>query len=477
MLTLLLASLPAQGWNTEPLDPQGLTAGTTCWRVRDGSGGGIVGAVLGPGAVWRPALFDSVGPRLLPLLAGDEAGFAWDADDAGFAVGESDDVVFQYPLTYITPHATVWSGGAAFALVNLVTSGPAAELWNCVGVNDAGQILVRGRLVGGQHQRGFLFENGALSDVGSLVGTADSSTEVTDLNQRGWIVGSSESGFAQFPHAFLYRDGIINDLHAAAGIPGRTSTARAVNESGLVAGSADWIADYVDWETVTLWRDGVALDLGTPGGGEGWAFGVNDHGEAVGGGVDAQGNNVAWIWRGAGLENLNGMIPPGSGWYLLSAWDIGNDGVIAAEGSFNNALQGVRLLPDGTGAYSIYGTGCAGSGGFTPRLFCSGWAEPGGAIALAVVNGFGGALGALLLGSGSGVLPIAPGCDLQILPLLAPRAFFTLGGAGAGAGQWNLSGVLPPGSAGANFHLQAVLQDPGAPGGLTVTAPLLLEVR
>ncbi len=99
------------------------------------------------------------------------------------------------------------------------------------------------------------------------------------------------------------------------------------------------------------------------------------------------------------------------------------------------------------------------------------------AVALAVVNGFGGALGALLLGSGTGVLPIAPGCDLHILPLLAPRAFFTLGGLGAGAGQWNLPGVLPPGSGGANFHLQAVLQDPGAPGGLTVTAPLLLEVR
>ncbi len=63
---------------------------------------------------------------------------------------------------------------------------------------------------------------------------------------------------------------------------------------------------------------------------------VNDLGQIVG--RRNLGNNAlnAWLWEpGVGMQDLNALIDPASGWVLRSAIDINENGTILGEGRFN----------------------------------------------------------------------------------------------------------------------------------------------
>ena len=124
-----------------------------------------------------------------------------------------------------------------------------------------------------------------------------------------------------------------------------------------------------------------------------------------------------------------------------------------------------------------YGSGCAGSGGFTPVLSLAGCAEPGEPVAIGLTKGLGGAGALLLFGSGAAALPLPNGCTLLTSPLLpVVLGPLPLSGAGPGNGFLVLSGTVPLGTGAVTIYLQGFVLDPGSPGGYAASNGVVLTV-
>ena len=86
--------------------------------------------------------------------------------------------------------------------------------------------------------------------------------------------------------------------------------------------------------------------LGTlPGGTQSYAGGVNDLGQIVGESIVPGGILHACIWQKGGLQDLNNLIPPNSGWVLNHASAINQAGQISGFGTINGATHGFLLTP------------------------------------------------------------------------------------------------------------------------------------
>jgi probable HAF family extracellular repeat protein len=93
-------------------------------------------------------------------------------------------------------------------------------------------------------------------------------------------------------------------------------------------------------------------DLGMlPGGNFSIAFGINDRNEVVG---DSQYANSyssgthAFIWSPAeGMQDLNDLIKPKSGWVLVDARAINEVGQIVGSGTIRNQTHAFLLTPRG----------------------------------------------------------------------------------------------------------------------------------
>lgn len=81
----------------------------------------------------------------------------------------------------------------------------------------------------------FLFENGVMTDLGTLPGRNDSNA--FGINNRCQVVGESDPGTSPYlPHAFLFEHGVMTDLGT---LPGDNfSEAVGITERGQVAGNS-----------------------------------------------------------------------------------------------------------------------------------------------------------------------------------------------------------------------------------------------
>ena len=136
----------------------------------------------------------------------------------------------------------------------------------------------------------FRWQNGALTDLGALPG-ANNCSEPTWMNAEGEIVGISENGavdpltgFNQ-ARAVLWRNGEIKDLGSFGG---NQNAAFGINNRGQIIGnSQNTIPDSLCFFGTTqqrafLWEKGVIQDLGTLGGNCAYAGFINERGHIVG---------------------------------------------------------------------------------------------------------------------------------------------------------------------------------------------------
>jgi uncharacterized membrane protein len=97
---------------------------------------------IAPG-ITLPLMWDGGGPpQVLPLLSGDDAGYAFDLNEAGQIVGQSKDSVSG------RFRATLWDSGIAYDLQPLLPA-PAGGAWlstNASSITDAGEILITGQI-------------------------------------------------------------------------------------------------------------------------------------------------------------------------------------------------------------------------------------------------------------------------------------------------------------------------------------------
>jgi probable HAF family extracellular repeat protein len=209
-------------------------------------------------------------------------------------------------------------------------------------VNDRGQIagasytsdVIADAKTGTPQIDAFLWENGAMKDLGNLGGTNSplgAPGIANALNNRGQVVGVMTLPGDLIKHPFLWDGGKLSDLGSFGG---RYSQASGINDAGDVVGYSYFSGDLV--KHAFLWRNGVMTDLGTVGADPcSFAYNINAKGQIAGGSQNAECNPFthAVLWEnGEPGVDLNTLISAGTDLQLTVADWINDRGEIVGLG-------------------------------------------------------------------------------------------------------------------------------------------------
>ena len=127
------------------------------------------------------------------------------------------------------------------------------------------------------------------------------------VNSLGQVVGFSRTGIGEpapygAQHAFVWEQGVITDLGTLGGAPNEQSTARFINERGQIVG---WSGPYASAATrAVIWDGGVVHDIGTLGGDRSMPSGLSDAGHVVGSSTIPSGASHAFLWLNGVMQDL-----------------------------------------------------------------------------------------------------------------------------------------------------------------------------
>lgn len=165
-----------------------------------------------------------------------------------------------------------------------------------------------------------------LYSITLLGGTGSSAS---DINRWGDVVGNITSG--DVTHGFVNAGGTYTDLGT---LGGANSNARGINDSGQIVGGSDNASGQFH---AYVYAGGSMSDLGTLGGDRSEAFAINNHGTIVGdaqnGDPATEGFGQAFGYAGGAMKAL-GTLPGGLG---SNAYAVNNNGTIGGssfEGPF-----------------------------------------------------------------------------------------------------------------------------------------------
>jgi probable HAF family extracellular repeat protein len=280
---------------------------------------------------WRKGIMRDLG------TLGDVDSVGLGGNNRGAVVGNN---------SYNINHALLWYNGAVADLGTLVGSS---------GYSWAQQINNAGKAVGGSAAadgtfHAVLWNQGAINDLGTLGGPNTSTHSLANgINNRGQIVGDAQEnnivnpllGFPPY-YPTIWDEGTAMKLggepkYAFAG------DAFNINNEGTVVGRIA-VADSKEGAVAHayVWDDGVMHDLGVPAGDDNSeALSLNDRGQIVGdsgvGTILGYTPDHALLWQNGsdddlswkkGWIDLNTLIAPDSGYYLIQALDVNARGEI-----------------------------------------------------------------------------------------------------------------------------------------------------
>jgi len=186
----------------------------------------------------------------------------------------------------------------------------------------------------------FLWQNGAMVDIGTLGGTFG---VANFINSGGKVVGTSNLAGDQTNHAFLWDRGSLKDLGT---LGGDNAQALWINDAGDVVGVSDITGSQT--HDAFLWKKGVMTDLGNLGLSS-FAFAINSGGQVVGHSKINDGTFRAFLWeKGGPMVDLNALVCPGSDIVLVDPYYINDRGQIAVQGVLPSGDEhAILLIPDG----------------------------------------------------------------------------------------------------------------------------------
>ncbi len=180
-------------------------------------------------------------------------------------------------------------------------------------------------------------DRGKIQQLPTFPGDPDGAA--TDINDQGQVVGISGTCFVAVgsfsaAHALLWQNGSVTNLGSLGGVAWNTPV--AINNHSVVVGFSDLPGDEdgnPNFHAFIWTKNGGMQDLKTlPGDAISEATGINEKGEVVGVSYGAGFSNPrAVLWQNGEILDLNTLIPAGSPFYLLSANDINDEGVIAGQ--------------------------------------------------------------------------------------------------------------------------------------------------
>jgi probable HAF family extracellular repeat protein len=352
--------------------------------------GVAISLALGAGAWAQTYTITDIG-----VLKSDNESSGFWINSSGAVVGCSDTANSDgYPCTGTGAgqHAFYWtkSGG----LKDLGTL-PGGNISGAIGINDAGQVVGYsntstglltqynfiafewtssggmvnlGKLSGGESSCAFEINSSGViagdsfatktvvyaaswtdNKIKSLGDLPDSIfTAALDINDSDEIVGESVLAYSPIftSHAFRWTAAAgLKDIGMLSG--GDTSIANAINSSGIVAGQSNAGSFLTAWHAVKWNASNDIEDLGTlPGGTYSIGFGINDSGEIVGYGNIRDNAAHAMVWTASeGMQDLNNLIPAGSGWVLINANAVNASGQITGYGTKSGHNHAFLLTP------------------------------------------------------------------------------------------------------------------------------------
>ncbi len=296
----------------------------------------------GPGAGEDAAPREAI--RDLGTLGGDWSE-ANGVNDGGWIVGESR--VAPGRLHATSRHAFLWRDGRMIDLGTLGGTESAAR-----DVNGAGRVVgvaqydsTRGVGLIRRSRRAFLWEDGRMRDLGTLGGQH---SEAHAISERGHVVGRAQVSpgrrHSTSYHAFLWRNGRMRDLGT---LGGTESVAHDVNGRGQVVGAS--VRDSLRFGDVVarsrrafLWENGSMRSLGTLGGRESRAHGINERGQVVGSSTTRDGELHAFLWEDGEMRDLGTL-----GGRLSRAHGINDRGQVVGASSTGDGELHAFLWEDG----------------------------------------------------------------------------------------------------------------------------------
>ena len=191
-----------------------------------------------------------------------------------------------------------------------------------------------------------LLRSETVLDLGTLGGTFSAADA---LNASDQLVGVSSLKGDEVFHAFLWNGGMV-DLGS---LGGSYAEALAINNPGTVVGFSLLPGDGS--QHAFRWSKGVLMDLHAPSlPASSAAIGMNNSGRIVGVASpmieDVFDGNIAVLWDGDRVFDLNLLISPGTGWQLYRAAAINDRGEIVGVGNHNGQIRAFLLTPQDGGA-------------------------------------------------------------------------------------------------------------------------------
>jgi probable HAF family extracellular repeat protein len=140
-----------------------------------------------------------------------------------------------------------------------------------------------------------------MTDLGTLEGETLSMAQA--INNRGQVVGDGA------PAPFVWQRGVMTRLELLPG--GEFGSAADNNDRGQIAGYTGFPSGF-SINRATVWRGGVPADLGTLGGANSQAFGINNRGQVVGWSETAARGTEAFLWQRGVMTGLGSLAGLGS---------------------------------------------------------------------------------------------------------------------------------------------------------------------
>jgi probable HAF family extracellular repeat protein len=304
----------------------GTLGGSNSFAYAINNTGQIVGQSDTPSGNYHAFIYDSInGMQDLGTLGGNES-IAHGINDNGQVVGESDTGIGS------AEHAFLYD--STNGMQDLGTIG---SIWSeAYGINDNGHIVgvssINPNLTG--HNHAFLYRDNQMTDLGTLGGISSWAYGINNANQ---VTGLSHDG--NMFRAFLYDNGVMSDI----GSLGYDTGAYDINDAGQIVGWS-YISTPADYHAFLYDSIKGMKDLGTLGGTWSNAYGINNAGQVVG--VSSiEDVNHAFLYTNGTMFDLNSLIPSDSGWVLKEAWDINGTGQIVGFGDINGKRRAFLMTP------------------------------------------------------------------------------------------------------------------------------------